>query len=651
LSLWCFSVTGWSIHAIADVDSLKRLLPAKDNVEKAELLYTISGRYKKEYRFEEAIDYALQALSIVEHTNNDLLIADYLNGAGVLYRRIGNNDLAIEYYQKSLLIKQGIKDHKGVVKTLNNLGNVYREKEMYATAADHYTRALDLAREIDDKRSISASLNHIAILHAQSEDYKTSLLYFKQYLSLKEEINDSVGIAKAFNNIGIAYENMGQHHKAIEQFNHSLKLKSLFDDKQGIINTLINIGKSYTSIGDYNTALKYYHKVLKQWEIIKTNTDIAAVHNKIGNLYIELEDYVNAQIHLEKALHIAFRDRDIENKEVAYFYLTKLYEQKGDYKNAFKYLQHHANVLDTILTGINEETVSQIGARYHFEKRERELLYQEEKKLFLTRLVALSVLTIILVLMLYYYSQNRNRKKANSALQIEKDKAQESDRLKSAFLANMSHEIRTPMNAILGFTDLLKDASITLEERTTYLSIIENGGQRMLSIIDDLIDISKIESGLIQLNLSEVSVVEQLQVVYKHLHNDAEIKGIELKLVNEYMDDVVIKTDLEKFHAVLLNLVKNGIKFTTAGYVQMGFTENKEVIEFFVRDTGPGIRQDKLGYIFERFIQDDDHAIEEGTGLGLSISKAYIEILGGSIWVKSCVGKGSTFYFTLPKKE
>jgi PAS domain S-box-containing protein len=242
-------------------------------------------------------------------------------------------------------------------------------------------------------------------------------------------------------------------------------------------------------------------------------------------------------------------------------------------------------------------------------------------------------------------------KKINSELIIAKEQAQESDRLKSAFLANMSHEIRTPMNGILGFSGLLKEPGLTGNEQQQYINIIEKAGARMLNIINDIISISKIESGQMEVNLQESNINEQLEYIYTFFKPETEAKGMQLFFKNTLpAKEAIIKTDREKVFAILSNLVKNAIKYTNDGFVELGCKKKGDYLEFFVKDTGIGIPKDRQEAIFERFIQADidDKMARQGAGLGLSISKAYIEILGGKIWVESEDGVGSIFYFTLP---
>jgi signal transduction histidine kinase len=242
-------------------------------------------------------------------------------------------------------------------------------------------------------------------------------------------------------------------------------------------------------------------------------------------------------------------------------------------------------------------------------------------------------------------------KKTEEELIRAKERAEESDRLKSAFLANMSHEIRTPLNGILGFTELLNSSDLTDKEQDDYLEIIRKGGDRLLKIINDIIDISKIESGQMQVSISKTNITEQLHTIYSFFKPEADSKKIVLINRNgSPVEETEIATDAQKIYAIQTNLVKNAIKFTQSGFVEFGFEKRNSHLEFFVKDTGTGISNEQKKFIFERFRQGNDTLTRnyEGTGLGLSISKAYVEMLGGKIWFESEYGKGTIFHFTIP---
>jgi PAS domain S-box-containing protein len=232
-----------------------------------------------------------------------------------------------------------------------------------------------------------------------------------------------------------------------------------------------------------------------------------------------------------------------------------------------------------------------------------------------------------------------------------KDKAEESDRLKTAFLSNMSHEIRTPMNAICGFSNLLINNSFNDEQRNNFVEIININSQQLLSIINDIIDVSKIEAGQVSISYSNISVndiIDEMQTIFSPT---VKMKGVEL-IVSKGLsgNDSKIVSDELKIKQILSNLIYNAIKFTERGRIEVGYRLANSYLEFYVNDTGIGINPENFELIFERFQQVEGTTNEsrKGTGLGLPISKAFVELLGGQIGLTSTVGVGTNFFFSIP---
>ena len=225
-------------------------------------------------------------------------------------------------------------------------------------------------------------------------------------------------------------------------------------------------------------------------------------------------------------------------------------------------------------------------------------------------------------------------------------KAEQSDRLKTAFLANMSHEIRTPLNAIVGFSNLLPSAE-TLEEEKLYSSIINQNSEILLQLINDILDLSKIEAGTLEYVRQPMNLGEVCRNIYQ-IHKDRVQEGVTLILDNED-DDLIIEEDRNRIAQVITNFLTNAGKFTLSGEIRFGFKVDNQCIRFYVKDTGIGIAPDKVGHIFDRFVKLNSFA--QGTGLGLAICRMIIEKIGGEIGVTSEIGKGSTFFFTIPYKE
>ena len=252
--------------------------------------------------------------------------------------------------------------------------------------------------------------------------------------------------------------------------------------------------------------------------------------------------------------------------------------------------------------------------------------------------------------------QLKQIKEINDELNIEKEKAEESDRLKSAFLANMSHEIRTPMNSIIGFSEIMGMKDFTNKKKKEFLQHITNSGKQLLRLIDDIIDISKIESNQLKLEYRECFIDECIEELIESIENSLIKKmgkNIRIEFIpDEMFDHPIFKTDEVRFKQIIGNLLSNAAKYTEKGKISVGYKiikrNNAEYLEFFVKDTGIGISARGQENLFGRFYQADNRGQIEGAGLGLSITKALIEMLGGKIWMSSELNVGSVFYFEIP---
>lgn len=248
------------------------------------------------------------------------------------------------------------------------------------------------------------------------------------------------------------------------------------------------------------------------------------------------------------------------------------------------------------------------------------------------------------------------QKKVQKELLIAKEKAEESDRLKSAFLANMSHEIRTPMNSILGFSNRLKKTDLSQESRDTFISYIQNNGEILMKLVNDIIDISKIESSQFSVKKEMIfvnDIMNELLVYYRGLKIKDKIIEFVLQVPPD-TENLKIFTDNVRLRQLMTNLIDNAVNYGN-NKVEFGYTLNeKNSIQFFVKDNGPGIHKEKFDIIFERFFQLDtikNIGGKKGVGLGLSICKLIVENFNGEIWLESQIGTGTTFYFTIPLFE
>ena len=378
---------------------------------------------------------------------------------------------------------------------------------------------------------------------------------------------------------------------------------------------------------------------------------------------ISLKKQVEKKTRLVKESELKYRSIIENSNDAIFIRFNKQFELiNSKFEKLFGYsskevLSGNFNVLDIIEHESVDLTIEKINSEQNFKKPfSIELIgkTKQGEKLFLE--VAVSYLDYKDGLAVQGIIHNITRRK-NRELELlkAKEKAEESDKLKSAFLANMSHEIRTPMNGILGFTDLLENPNLSDTKKHDFIKVIKQSGERMLNTVNDLIDISKIETNQMSLVFSEFNLNHRIENLFNFFKLEAKNKNLELSYTLGLPNsEVKIKSDKSKLDSILSNLIKNAVKFTKQGKIEFGYElislNGEKNLQFFVKDTGIGIPNNRIEAVFNRFEQADidDQQAFQGSGLGLAITQSYVEMLGGEIWVNSIENMGSEFYFTLP---
>jgi PAS domain S-box-containing protein len=348
------------------------------------------------------------------------------------------------------------------------------------------------------------------------------------------------------------------------------------------------------------------------------------------------------------AMEAAIDGLAISNAEQNFVYMNKSYAAIFGYDNAGELIGRSWRVLydNEELQRFDREIYPEIRLKGYYQGRAL-----GKKKDGTTFPQALSLTALENGGMISTMRDITELKQAEQELIAAKEKAEESDRLKTAFLNNISHEIRTPFNGILGFLSILQDNELTGSERDEYTSIINQSANRLMNTINDLVEISQIQAGQLKLTSQETNITQLTEELINRFKNEIEKPGLQFIIHNNLSPSVaLIKTDSSKLKTILSNLIGNAIKFTKSGSIELAISLKGDFFEFSVKDTGIGIAKSKQPLIFERFNQIDSSNTRqyEGLGLGLSITKSYVEVLGGRIWLESEEGNGAAFYFTIP---
>lgn len=632
--------------------------------------YNCAYNYDFQNDLKNARSSYLDAIQLYDSLENPKMVAELSNYLAMLLDKHGENIEAHTYYEKALTIYEQLSRDEDVADILNSLGLLYYEWGDFDKGLQYYNRSLDMMRSLDNNSGIAQALNNIGLLYHSWGNMDEALKYLMLSLELETQLNDQEGIATSYNNIGILYADAKESDLALDYYQKALDIYRNLNDKSGIATALNNLGDLYSELGDHILAIEMLEKSLMLEKEIADRYGISLAFATLSQLYIKTEAIDISEKYNDSSFVLA---KEINNPEVlliVYENYSKINELKGDYKNALLFFKERTSLSDSVFSQDVLNQLSDIKATYELEKKDQEIeaLTNKEHVRRIVNILAIAGFFIILVIMLIMFKQIKHKKAAYKTLDdqnkqilqsreeliIAKERAEESDRLKSTFLSNMSHELRTPLNGILGFTDILR-AEIQEEELRQMADFIHTSGNRLLDTLNSIIDLSIIESNKMEIEYSEIILHDLVSDKVKLFKASASNKNLDLTFEIED-EDVVINSDKKILNNLLNNLIDNAIKYTSEGsvkvYAAVNEQQSKTWLRLIVSDTGIGIEADKIKNIYDQFRQGSEgHDRQfEGAGLGLTICKKYVEILGGNIMVESKINQGSEFSVLIPVK-
>jgi len=677
------------------IDSLFLKLNNTKTLHQLEIYNQLSTCYQ-DTNLSKSVYYSEKAVELAGFLKDTAGLTQALYNLAYVQLQKGDNNSAFKNFTQTYHLYNLAKNKLGIAKTLDPLGTLFRLSGSFEKSLEYHLKALVLFKELNELEGIIGATNNLGIIYRNLRNKTKALSYLQEALILSEKSN-SVLLSTVYNSIGSFYWYEGKYDSAFFYYRKALSIEPrTLLLKERHCAALNNIGNVHRSLGNLDSANYYYKLSFLESERYELANLSSITLKNFGLNSIKLGNYPEALVYINKSISIAQKANLKHIIRDNYLLLSEIYSKQGNPKKALECHRNYSIIQDSIFHDEQTNKVMQLEVDYILQQKEKDqavllkniaeqnLQIQENKSLIVTLSLIIAFLLILSIIIyrlfktIKYSAKNlgalndqlekkvlertqnlqteiEEHKHTAIALIKAKEKAEESDRLKSAFLANLSHEIRTPMNAIMGFADLLSMSDLSSERRDHFISIIHKSGVHLLSIINDIIEISKIEAGQIVPNFSTLD----LDAFMIDLYNTAKItipqeKDIELKLLNSNSNQkLYIHTDPVKLHQVIVNLIHNAIKFTEKGQVAFGFDIEDKILKFSVVDTGVGIDEKHLKMIFERFrqVEGDLAVIKGGSGLGLSISKAYVEMLGGKITVESKLGVGSTFSFTLPLVE
>lgn len=530
------------------------------------------------------------------------------NLAGWCYWQQGNYEAGKDILEQAYLIANKVNDKPFLARVLNNFGNIYRDTGDLAEALSYFEKALAINESIGDDVAQSVNLSSIAYLHYDLNDYDNALEFALRCIPIFEKANDEHRLMSLYHILGNIYFKQEQYLEALRYFEENVTHANIDTMLHAL--AISGLGKVYYKMHDIDKAKQYLKNALELGKDLGNVEVQISCHFYQGRLEMDEGNYKTALNELREALTMAENHTRKHDIMSIHEYLSALYERMGDTPNAFHHLKTFQEIKEEIFKQTTLNKFRNLQARQEIE------LAQKEKEV-----------------------------------------AEKTATLKQQFMANMSHEIRTPMNAIVGMTRLLLEKE-PKPDQMRYLNAIQQSADNLLVIINDILDLSKIEAGKIEIEKTDFSLSEMVQSVLDMLMLKCEEKGLSLKANLDKAIPNRLVGDPTRIHQILLNLAGNAVKFTEKGSVEIKATlqkteEKKHLIRFDVIDTGIGISKDYVNKIFDSFTQAGTDIARKfgGTGLGLTISKQLTSLMNGNIFVTSELGKGTTFSVLLPLEE
>ncbi|MCD4746251.1 MAG: tetratricopeptide repeat-containing sensor histidine kinase, partial [Bacteroidales bacterium] len=559
----------------------------------------------------KSLENFFESLKISETLVNKKIIANSLNGIGIIYASLNDYDKAIDYYQRSLEISENISDLAGVQSSLNNIGLIFYYLNDYDKALKYYFKSLKISRELENKQKISYSLNNIGLVYISKGEYNKALDYYRRSLKLKKEMDDIWGIATSNINIGGVFLRLNNYDSSKIYIDKVLEVAKSMKWNHLLKSVYKSYADLYSAKGNYKKALEYYklfkevHDSLYSYESTKTIAEIQTKYEIVKK---------------EKEIQLLQRDNEIKELE-----LNKRRFERNSIFAGF--------ILIVILVLV-------LYNRNRIKNKANKLLNEKNEQIE----NANSELAI----------KNQHISKQNEKLEILNSEQKELIATKDKFFSIIAHDLKSPFNAILGFSNFLYEDFDDFNEtqKKEFIKNISDSSEETFKLLENLLDWSRSQSGNLNFKSEILNLKEILNNTTLFLTSQIDTKNI--GLYNNIQPDITVFADKNMLKTIFRNLISNAIKFThKGGEVNISSKLKANFVEIKISDNGVGISEENIKKLFridEKF-KTNGTANEKGTGLGLILCREFVEKSSGKIWVESEEGKGSNFCFTIPVEK
>ncbi len=659
---------------IEQIENTSQALQAVDSLlssngysleDKVDILNTQAKLYFRQRNFEQALDVINDVLVIAKHESWSQVIAVAYKMQGIFYYYQGSFPKALASYQQALQEYQQITGKIELANLYNNIGLVYAAMGQTLKALDSY----QLAEEIYQQHGTDVDLvdirYNIAGLYLRLRRYDQAIEIFTQVAEQRIAFDDQEGLASVRSDLGVTYKQSGDYNQALDKLLLALGYYQKTQDNYNLAASYHNLAEVYNELHQIEQAQHFAQQAINLSEQHKFNAILAGSLQSLARALFEQGEIEQPLALLQRSTKIA-KQLDYQQQLRANLALLPLiYSALDDRKQAltsyqqFIALNHKLlnDQLNEYLAKFESEKLKQQVAQLQQNKKLKQLEVEQANQ---KQNLMIGVILLVLLLLFFNYRRKVDRQlKSELAIQVKQrtkelekltQELKQANSIKSQFLANMSHEIRTPLTAIIGQAEAIISGDVDNQYLEKEVEIIHGNSLYLLELINNILDLSKIEANKLELELQKQDLHQTLTELANMFTEQAYSKGLEFKITHHLSSPFMIEIDGLRVKQVLINLCSNAIKFTSRGSVNVNVTVQEHELIFSVSDTGIGLSYTQIQQVFESFTQGDSSISRRfgGSGLGLCLSEQLARLMNGRIEIESQLNQGSTFSLIIP---
>lgn len=633
-----------------EMDSLRQVLDtAKTSQIIAATWFQIGSKLRKNHPDstrrigERLLQLAAETRSPAAEYNGNRLL-------GLAYTNLGDYPKSLEFFQKAQVFAQQRGDKSGLAYCLHNTSYTLFSQNRFAEAIEMEVKAMNLYTELRDSNRIAACYNEIGRIASRLERYDEAIAYLKRGLEIN--LASRQNTYYSYSRLGEMYSHVGKFDSSIHFQEQAIKAAAAIKNLRGIAIEKNNIAENLVKKGELTRAKKLFEESFAFFESKQEKNNAPLVLCNLADLELKSGNPMLALARTNRALEIVGDMKNYGTLEKIYDLRAKAFEGLGDFKSAFQAARQFETCRDSVHAAERSQQVAEVEARFRTSEQQSLIAQQNlqlERQQNRNRWLIAAALFALLAGagIAYFLKEKRRRAELNLKLQAsETDRLRELDRVKSAFFANISHEFRTPLTLLVGPLGEMERGTFRGDAKK-YFSIMRRNASRLLQLVNQLLDLSRLESGKLQLEAAPADLHRLLAVVAASFESLAAQREIDFQ-IRVPAEPFLAKFDADKIEKIVSNLLSNAFKFThEGGRVLFEVLENQTngFTEIRVSDTGIGIAAEQLPQIFDRFYQVENSGsdIQSGSGIGLALTKELVELHGGQISVESLENSGTTF--------